>query len=191
MEHKFKVINKSKLDSPKRREVLPAPMILKTIGIERADIVADIGCGTGYFTFPLSEAVGSKGLVYALDIETEMLKDIDRKMKEYATKNVFPVASKEYEFKLEDSSIGVALLCTVIHEVKMREKFLKEVNRILFQNGKIIIIEWIKKESDYGPPTDHRLDKDKIKRNLTRTGFQDIEIMDFNEYFYIVSAKKK
>jgi Hypothetical methyltransferase. len=92
---------------------------------------------------------------------------------------------------LEDSSVGAALLCTVMHEVKMREKFLKETNRILASNGKINIIEWIKKESDYGPPTDHRLEKSVIQRNLKRTGFQDIEITDFNDYFYIVTARKK
>jgi len=191
MEHKFKVINKSKLDSPKRREALPVQAILNVIGVERSQVVADIGCGIGYFTFPLSEAVGNDGLVYALDIEPEMLEDIKSKTMEHNIKNIIPVVTQEYKLTLEDNSVGVAFLCTVMHEVKMREKFLKETNRILLPEGKIIIIEWIKKDSDYGPSADHRLDKNMIKRNLLRTGFNDIEIMDFNEYFYIVIAKKK
>lgn len=190
MKHKFKTINKSKLDSPKRREALPVQAILNTIGVEPSEVVADIGCGIGYFTFALSEAVGNEGLVYALDIEPEMLQDIKNRIAENNIKNVNPVITKEYELILEDSSVGVAFLCTVMHEVKMREKFLKETNRILHTDGKIIIIEWIKKDGDYGPPAHHRLDKNILKRNLLRTGFKDIEIMDFNDYFYIVSAKK-
>lgn len=191
MTHKFKAINKSKLDSPKRREALPVPRILHTVGVEPSEVIADIGCGTGYFTFALSEAVGNEGLVYALDIEPEMLEDIKSKIAESDIKNVIPVITKEYELTLEESSVETAFLCTVIHEVKMREKFLKEINRILRTDGKIVIIEWIKKDSDYGPPADHRLDKNILKRNLLRTGFKEIEIMDLNEYFYIVSARKK
>lgn len=190
MKHKFKAINKGKLDSPKRREALPVQSILHTVGVEPSEVVADIGCGIGYFTFALSEVVGNEGLVYALDIEPEMLEDIKSKIAESDIKNIIPVISKEYELTLEDSSVGTALLCTVMHEVKMREKFLKETNRILRTDGKIVIIEWIKKDSDYGPPADHRLDKHILKRNLLRTGFKEIEIMDFNEYFYIASARK-
>lgn len=191
MKHKFKVVNKSKLDSPKRREALPVQAILDAVGVEPSEVVADIGCGIGYFTFALSETVGNGGLVYALDIEPEMLEDIKSRVAESDIKNIIPIVTKEYELTLEDNSVGTALLCTVMHEVKMREKFLKEANRILRSDGKIIIIEWIKKDSDYGPPADHRLDKNILKRNLLRTGFDEVDIMDFNEYFYIVRAKKK
>lgn len=191
MAHKFKVINKSKLDSPRRREVLPAKKILNAVGIKELDLVADIGCGIGFFTFPLSEAVGDEGIVYALDIEKEMLDDVEAGMLERSIKNIRPVITQKYSLILEDESVGVAFLCTVMHEVKMREKFLKEANRILFSDGRIVIIEWIKKDSDFGPPADHRLDKNVLKRNLQRTGFKDIQIMDFNDYFYIASAMKK
>ena len=73
----------------------------------------------------------------------------------------------------------------------MREKFLKEVNRLLVTGGEINIIEWVKEESDYGPPADHRLDASIIKRNLQRTGFDHIKIIHLNEYFYIIQAIKK
>ncbi len=102
MAHKFKVINKSKLDSPKRREVLPAKEILKTVGIKEADVVADIGCGIGFFTFPLSEAVGEEGIVYALDIEKEMLDDVEAGMLERNIKNVRPVCDTGVPFDIRE-----------------------------------------------------------------------------------------
>ena len=191
MTHKYKAINKSKLDSPRRREVLPAKKILDAVGIKQSDIVADIGCGIGFFTFPLSEAVGEEGIVYALDIEKEMLHDVEAGMLERNIKNVRPIVTQEYKLTLEGESVDAAFLCTVMHEVKMRQKFLKEVNRILYPGGRIIIVEWIKKDSDFGPPADHRLDPEILKRNLQRTGFNDIQITDFNDYFYIAGARKR
>ncbi|MFT3984618.1 MAG: methyltransferase domain-containing protein [Lachnospiraceae bacterium] len=191
MKHKFKAVNKSKLDSPKRREALPILKIIAEAGIEKSVNIADIGCGIGYFTFPLAEAVGEEGLVYAIDVETEMLADIINKMGENHIKNVIPVISQEYDLKLEDHSVKYAFLCTVLHEVNMREKFLKEVNRILAANGEVIIIEWVKKETDYGPPKDHRLEESIIRRNLQRAGFNQSKIIDLNEYFYMIKAVKK
>ena len=191
MKHKVKVINKSKLDSPKRREALPIHKILAKIGVENSINIADIGCGIGYFTFPFAKVVGEDGLVYAIDIESEMLEDIKIKMDEKDIKNVIPVISQEYDLKLETSSVNMVFICTVMHEVKMREKFLKEVNRLLVSGGKINIIEWVKEEGDYGPPVDHRLDSSTIKRNLQRTGFAHIQVIHLNEYFYIIQARKK
>ncbi len=186
-----KVINKSKLDSPKRREALPVHNIIAETGIEKSGSIADIGCGIGYFTFPLAEAVGEDGLVYAIDAEPEMITDIISKLDENHMKNIIPVISREYNLKIENNSVNYAFLCTVLHEVKMREKFLKEVNRILGTNGEIFIIEWVKQESDYGPPTDHRLDETTIKRNLKRTGFDHSKVIYLNEYFYMLKAIKK
>ncbi|MDF2889457.1 MAG: methylase involved in ubiquinone/menaquinone biosynthesis [Lacrimispora sp.] len=191
MTHKYKVINKSKLDSPKRREVLPVKKILEVCGMKQSEIVADIGCGIGFFTFQLAEAVGDGGIVYALDIEKEMLDDVEAGMLERNIHNVRPIVTQEYKLMLEDESANTAFLCTVMHEVKMRQKFLKEVNRILSPGGRIIIIEWIKKDGDFGPPADHRLDSKILKRNLQNTGFKEIQIADFNDYFYIASANKK
>lgn len=102
-----------------------------------------------------------------------------------------PIVTQEYKLTLEAESVNTAFLCTVMHEVKMRQKFLEEVNRILYPDGRIIIVEWIKKDSDFGPPVDHRLDSQVLKRNLQRTGFMDIQITDFNDYFYIASARKR
>jgi ubiquinone/menaquinone biosynthesis C-methylase UbiE len=191
MKHKFKVINKSKLDSPKRREALPIQKILAEIEVKKSVNIADIGCGIGYFTFPFAEAVGPDGLVYAIDIELEMLEDIKSKMSENDIKNVIPINSQENNLILENSTVDMAFLCTVMHEVKMREKFLNEVNRLLVTGGEIVIIDWAKVESDYGPSVDHRLEASIIKRNLQRTGFDQIMIIQFNEYFYIIRATKK
>lgn len=190
MAHKYETVNRSKLDSPKRREVLPVGEIMNLINVKSSEVVADIGCGIGYFTFAFSEAVGDSGQVYALDIEPAMLKDVTEKMEKCGIQNIIPVLTKESNLILQDGVIETAFLCTVLHEVEESETFLKEVKRILRPDGRIIIVEWIRKDSDFGPPTEHRLDQKLLEKNLLKTGFQEIESIDFNNYFYVVTANR-
>lgn len=73
MKKTFDVKNMHKLDNPKRRELLPPDQTLRKLGIKEGEIIADIGCGIGYFTLPASKMVGEKGKIYAMDISAEML----------------------------------------------------------------------------------------------------------------------
>lgn len=82
MTHKFDVQNKCKLDNPKRREMLPIEKVLAEIGLKEDDILADIGCGIGYFSIPAAQLIGSKGKVYALDVKYEMIEDVGKRAKE-------------------------------------------------------------------------------------------------------------
>jgi len=72
MHHKFDVKSFAKLDNPERRKSLPADAILHKFDLEDGDVVADVGCGIGYFTFPASSVVGLTGKVLAMDISDEM-----------------------------------------------------------------------------------------------------------------------
>ena len=75
MTHKFDAKNRHKLDNPKRREMLPPEKTLIRLGLKQGDIVADIGCGIGYFTIPAANIVGDSGKVFAMDISPEMLEE--------------------------------------------------------------------------------------------------------------------
>ena len=79
--NKFNHNKRSHLDSDERKKILPPFKILKMFGLKSGDIFADIGAGTGYFSFPALEIVGTSGFVYALDISEIMLNEIDTKIK--------------------------------------------------------------------------------------------------------------
>ena len=85
MVHKFDSKNKHKLDSAKRREILPPFEVLVSIELKEGDTMADIGCGIGYFTFPTSEIVGKLRSVFEMDISNDMLEEVDKKIEENNT----------------------------------------------------------------------------------------------------------
>lgn len=185
MTHKFDVGSRNKLDNPKRREILPPDQVLAEIGLEEGGVMADIGCGIGYFSLPAARIVGPKGRVFALDIRAEMLADVEKNMLENNITNITTVLTEEYDLKLNDHTASLAFICLVLHEITDRLRFLREAKRIIKPGGKIVIIEWIKKESEWGPPVKHRLEQDQVITVLQDAGFEHISIKDLNAYLYI------
>ncbi|NSW92441.1 MAG: methyltransferase domain-containing protein [Firmicutes bacterium] len=188
--HKLDVNHRNKLDSLEWREFLPPYEILKKLGLKEGDVVANIGCGIGYFSIPAADIVGSKGIVYAMDVELETVEETQRRAAENGMTNIRPIVTAEYDMKVGDSTVSFAFACLVLHEVEDRVRFIREIKRILKGNGKIVIVEWIKKESDWGLHVGQKLEISYVTQILQDCGFKSVSTTDINEYFYAVVARK-
>ena len=190
MTHKFDAKNKHKLDNETRRKLLPPEQTLINLGLHEGDIMADIGCGIGYFTIPASKIVGDNGKIFAMDISSEMLQDVEIKIKSNDISNIEIILTEENDLKLKDNKITFAFISTVLHEADEKENFLNEIKRIISPKGKLAIVEWQKINSDFGPPIDHRLDKMDLIKVLNIVGFSNISTIDIGENFYGLIAEK-
>ena len=191
MTHKFNIEKKQKLDSPKRRELLPPLETLKKLHLYDGAIVADIGCGIGYFTLPAAEIVGSEGKVYALDVSEEMLDETRAAAIEKGYTNIELIKSGEYDLMLEDGIVTYCFICNVLHEIDDLSRFVKELRRILKSRGKLVIIEWKKLVGNWGPPIEHRLDSPILIDLLNNEGFVIDLQTDIGDNFYSVVAIKE
>ncbi|MHB1150723.1 MAG: class I SAM-dependent methyltransferase [Eubacteriales bacterium] len=183
MTHKFEHKNKKNLDSEWRRQVLPAGSVLEKLGLTAMDIVADIGCGIGYFTIPAAVIVNIN-MVYALDTSEEMLADVEVKAKAARVSNIITVRTDEYDLKLPEESVSFALLVNVLHEVDNKQKFLLEIKRILKQNGSIAIVEWKKEDMETGPSVSHRIGTEELKELFDPAVFCLSKETEFGGVFY-------
>ncbi|BES64941.1 hypothetical protein SANA_13800 [Gottschalkiaceae bacterium SANA] len=181
----FNSKSKDKLDHPKRRKALPPRETLLQLGLQVSDIVADIGCGTGYFTIPALDIVG--GDVYAIDISDEMLDSVKSKV---SSERLKLVKSDFNHLMIADESSSFALLSMVLHEVDDPRKFLQEVNRVLKKDGRLAIIEWKKIEMKMGPRYSHRMDIADIEK-YTGGSFVLVKEIDLSENFYGCVWKKR
>lgn len=188
--YKFNLDSKYKLDNPERRKLLPPEKTLCQLGLAEADIVADIGCGIGYFTLPAARIVGSQGKVYALDIFEEMLEIVKDKTKDNHLTNVETIHVEETDYKLPDKSIDYALACLVVHEAEDPVAFFREAYRILQTEGSLVIVEWIKQDSKMGPPMSHRLDGISLETLLQQCGYENTKQIVLNDEMYAIIAKK-
>ncbi|GAB6098558.1 methyltransferase domain-containing protein [Halanaerocella petrolearia] len=190
MPHKFDPNKKDKLLSDKRYEMLPPQGTLQKLLLEVEDRVADIGSGVGFFSLPAAKIVGDKGKVYAIDIVEEMLTALDRRAKEEEIENIELVKGSEYSAELDNDSIDFMLISNVIHEVKDKEKFLTEYLSKLTSSGKLAIIDWKKKDTNEGPPIDHRISQQQVRELLQNIGLDVVKEVDLNSGQYGLVGKR-
>jgi len=186
MENKvFSAKNKEKLDSPKRREMLPPTATLLRFGLVEGDILADVGCGTGYFSFPAYEI--TKSNVYAIDLSQEMLDYLNSKKTNELIDTVLSVGD---DFKIKDGAASFVLMSTVLHEIDQTESFIDEVARITANGGTLGIIEWKYADSEMGPKLSHRLSTKQIE-TICKKRFTITETFEINDQFIGIILKKK
>ena len=118
MPHKFEVNNAEILDSSERIQFLNPDSILDKVGLGRETVLADLGCGTGYFTIPASRRVKK---VFAIDVQKGMLDILSEKIKKQKLTNIEAILSEEASIPLPGNSVDVLLMVNVFHELEDRE----------------------------------------------------------------------
>jgi ubiquinone/menaquinone biosynthesis C-methylase UbiE len=132
------------LDSNYRRRIQPPEQLIERAGIKKGMNVLDLGCGSGVFTPSIARAVGDKGKVYALDIQADMLKQLERKLSRPENrdiKNIKLIESNTYELPFEDGSLDLVSMVTVLPEIPDRNRALAEVKRVLKPGGLLAVSE--------------------------------------------------
>jgi ubiquinone/menaquinone biosynthesis C-methylase UbiE len=186
--HIFDVHKRQKLNSEERQKQLMPVETLKRLGYIEGATFADIGCGTGLFTFPASEIGGSSAIIYAVDISEEMLDDVRLHASQKGVANIVTVQSEPYAFKLDDGAANFILICTVLHEIDDKARFIKEAKRLCKTGGKIAVIEFGETDTGFGPPMHMRIKRSDAAGMLTEAGFTGLETLDISEAYYAVTG---
>lgn len=150
----------------KKNYLLNIEDIIKKVPIEGRQKVADLGCGRfGYFSFPLSEAVGRDGLVYSVDILKKCLEEIDKKAKGDNVSNIKTIWSNLETWqatKIDSASLDVSVLVSTLNQSGKRIDILREAVRLLKKKGKLLIVEWSGSDSPLGPETEKKVKKQSL-----------------------------
>ncbi|MDX9872724.1 MAG: methyltransferase domain-containing protein [Clostridia bacterium] len=178
-----------KFENPVRLAELNPTGTLQRIGLQDSHTLCDIGAGSGIFTLPAAQATKEK--VYALELSAEMLSLIGDKAKAEGITNIELVKVEGETFDLADNTMDIALMVTVLHEIKNKEALLTEIRRILKMEGRLAIIEFHKRETPMGPALSHRMEKEELPDLLPSAGFREMESFDLGDNFYCGIYKKE
>ena len=111
------------------------------MNIRNNDIVADIGAGSGYHVFKMAE-ISTSGLIYAVDIQDEMLAELRQNREKRNAKNVKIVKGSELGVNLPKNTIDKVLMVDVYHEFNFPKEMILSIKEALRKNGKIYLIEY-------------------------------------------------
>ncbi len=163
--------------------------LISVIPILPHDHVADIGCGSGYFTVPLGKFLFD-GKVYALDRKQNNLDATREALEAVRLTNVETLLLNEKKLPLEDESLDGALVAFALQDIKNPRALLKDTLRCLKKSGWLAIIEWYKRDMDEGPPLEQRSDEDKLREMTQKLGFRSIARRDLNGKQYLMLMRK-
>lgn len=136
------------LERPERRQEERTDLLVPLLKLKPGDTVADIGAGTGYYTRLLAKAVaanspaGSNGLVYAEDIQPEMLDILTNKLAAAGIRNVRPVLGTITDPMLPRGSLDLILMVDVYHEFDHPFEMVDAMCRALKPGGRMVFVEY-------------------------------------------------
>ena len=173
------------------REVWQKPdKVVDTLSLKKGDWVADIGAGSGYFTFRIAEKVGLDGMVFGVDILPGMVEYIEKRQKEKEVQNVQAVLGEGDDPKLKKNSLDLIFIADTYHHISDRENYLNLLQSALKEEGRLAIVDFKMEKTPMGPPMRIRISKEQTLHEITKAGFTLEEDFDFLPYqYFLVFAK--
>lgn len=174
----------------KDRELWQKPdTVIKELSLKGTEKIADVGAGSGYFSFRLSKDL-PKGKVYAIDIEPEMIRYIHHKAVSSNIRNIEAVVSTPDSLHIPED-VDLVFICDVLHHIKNREDWLKAVFAQMKNDSKLVLIEFKEGKLPEGPPEDIKIPLEKMISITTNAGFVNLKQTDeLLPYQYYLEFKK-
>lgn len=188
MGKKFDPRLKDVLISPERAELLRPDELLRAVGLQSGQTLADIGCGPGFFSLPAAEIVGPGGKVFAVDVQQEMVTAVQQRARDAGLRNLEAQRVNEMEMALPVASADIILLAFVTHELAQRSLYLHRLRPLLRAGGRLVILEWEKHPTPMGPPQEERLSAEEVTSDIQAAGFAVTERRSLNEAHYLLIA---
>jgi SAM-dependent methyltransferase len=154
------------LERPEREEEEQPSKLLNALGLKPGSVVADIGAGTGYYTRRLAKRVGPTGLVYAVDIQPEMLDLLTNKMAELGIGNVKPILGTVADPKLPENSIDLILMVDVYHEFDHPFEMVTAMCRALKPGGRMVFVEFRAEDPKVPIKEVHKMSESQVRKEM-------------------------
>ena len=173
------------LEMPDRDAWQRSEQVMDKLRIGDGSAVADLGAGAGWFTMRLANRVGPNGIVYAEDVQPQMIEAINRRTARAQLRNVKTVLGTLSDPRLP-APVDAVLIVDAYHEMDQPVVMLANVAASLKPGGRIGIIEFKKDGWGPGPPMDERMDPEPIIRDAEAAGLRLLSRETFLRYQYML-----
>ena len=148
--------------------------LIQNMKIESNDIIADIGAGSGYHSFRMAP-LAKNGVVYAVDIQSEMLAAINRRIELNKIKNIKTILGNEKSIQLPNNSVDKILMVDVYHEFNFPREMIRSIKNTLKPNGKLFLVEYRDEDPRVPIKKIHKMSEKQAEKEMDAAGFKLIE----------------
>jgi ubiquinone/menaquinone biosynthesis C-methylase UbiE len=174
------------LDDPTRDAYQKPDEVLKALALRPGEVVADVGAGSGYFTVRFARAVGDAGRVYAVDVSPEMVRHLNRRLRNAGIRNVWTVLADPDDPLLPDASVDRFVIVDTWHHIEDQPKYLGLLRRMLKPGGQIVHIDFQKRDLPVGPPESMKIAREDLVKQMEVAGFRLAAEHGFLPYQYFL-----
>lgn len=159
------------LERPEREFEEKASALLANMDIQPTDTIADIGAGSGYHVFQMAPRA-SKGMVYGVDIQKQMLEAMEIKKSNTGISNVSLVQGSERSVNLPEESVDKVLMVDVYHEFAFPVEMMASIRHALRPGGKVYLIEYRGEDASVPIKKVHKMTEAQAVKEMRPAGFR-------------------
>jgi ubiquinone/menaquinone biosynthesis C-methylase UbiE len=159
-------------------------LAISKLPVNKNSVVADIGAGTGYYTFRIAPKVPF-GKVYAVEIQDDAIKYLKDRSKKLKINSIVVVKASEQSPNLPPDTIDLAIMVDVYHELLYPHEMLQSIRKSLKQHGKLLLLEYRAEDPKVEIKTLHKMSVLQVNKELAANGFhlvQDGEFMPIQHF---------
>ena len=176
-------------DEAERRQWQEPEPILRKIGMGPGKVLADVGCGDGFFALPAARMASPGGAVYGVDADEEALKALRAKAEKEGLINVFLLAGEAEGIIPCERCADIVFFGICLHDFREPGQVLMNARRIVKAGGQLADLDWKKKPTSRGPPLEIRFDEKRASALIEAAGFQVESVTDAGPDHYLIIAR--
>lgn len=179
------------LDRPEREQQENPAKVMDALELHSGDVAADLGAGTGYFTFRMAPVVGPTGRVLAVDIQDEMLNALRKRASTLNVSNVEVIKASETDPHLPANAVDLVLFVDVYHELSYPFEVMSKVRDSLKPGGRVVFVEYRKEDPQVPIKEVHKMSVKQLESEMNVVGLVRVRTVETLPLQHIVIFKKR
>ena len=179
------------LERAEREREERTDLLLPALALARGMTVADIGAGTGYFSWRMARVVGARGRVYAVDVQPEMIVLLKRAMAERAATNVTPVLATSTDPRLPGAALDLAIMVDVYHELEYPHEVIAALVPALKPGGRLVLVEYRAEDSAVPIKELHKMSVAQVRAEMAAHALDWVKTIDVLPWQHVIVFRRR
>ena len=154
------------LERPEREEEERTDEMVEALKFREGEVVADIGCGSGYVSRKIAKKIGATGVVYGVDIQQEMLDLLAKRMAMFRIGTVKPVMGTTTDPQVPPASCDTMIMVDVYHEFDQPYEMIRGMIAGLKPGGRIVFVEFRKEDPNVPIKEVHKMSEEQVRKEM-------------------------